>query len=61
MKEFIISQDEAGNWLVTSEKLPGFTAKGRTQKEAMDKLPDSKSKHNCPDARLIPLKRMDIH
>lgn len=38
MKEFIISQDEAGNWLVTSEKLPGFIAKGRTQKEAMDKM-----------------------
>jgi hypothetical protein len=38
LKELIISQDEDGEWIVTSEKLPGFTAKGKTQKEAIDKI-----------------------
>jgi len=33
-----MSQDEDGEWIVTSEKLPGFTAKGKTQKEAIDKI-----------------------
>ncbi len=38
MKEFAVSQDENGTWMVTNEKLPGFIAKGRTQKEAIDKM-----------------------
>ena len=38
MKEFMISQDESGNWIVTNDKLPGFIARGRTQKEAVDKM-----------------------
>lgn len=38
MKEFTVSQDENGNWIVTNEKLPGYIAKGRTQKEAINKM-----------------------
>ena len=38
MKEFTISQNESGDWIVTSEKLPGFVAKGKTQQEAIEKM-----------------------
>ena len=38
MKEFSVTRDENGTWLITSEKLPGFVAKGKTQKEALDKI-----------------------
>ena len=38
MPEFVISRDESGNWVVTSDKIPGFTAKGRTQQEAIAKM-----------------------
>ncbi len=38
MKEFIISQDENGHWTVTSEKIPGFIARGKTQQEALEKM-----------------------
>jgi len=38
MKEFTISQDESGNWIVTSDKIPGFVAKGKTQQEAIEKM-----------------------
>jgi predicted RNase H-like HicB family nuclease len=38
MKEFTISQNESGDWIVTSDKLPGFMAKGKTQQEAIEKM-----------------------
>lgn len=38
MKEFNIYQDETGEWIVTSEKITGFTARGRTMQEAIDKM-----------------------
>ena len=38
MKEFSIYQDENGNWIVTSDKIPGFEAKGKSQQEAVDKM-----------------------
>jgi predicted RNase H-like HicB family nuclease len=38
MKEFTVYQDDSGHWIVTSEKLPGFTAKGKTQDEALEKI-----------------------
>jgi len=38
MKEFVLSQDNDGNWIVTSDKLPGFIAKGKTQQEAIERM-----------------------
>ena len=38
MKEFVIYQDDKGEWIVTSEKIPGFTARGKSQTEALDKM-----------------------
>lgn len=38
MKELLIYQDEDGMWAITSEKIPGFVAKGRTREEALDKM-----------------------
>ncbi len=38
MKEFTLSRDESGNWIVTSDKIPGFAAKGKTQQEAIEKM-----------------------
>ncbi len=38
MKEFIIYQDETGEWIVKSKKLSGFTARGKTMQEAIDKM-----------------------
>ncbi len=38
MKELIIYQDDNGEWIATSEKIPGLVAKGKTQKEAIDKI-----------------------
>ncbi len=38
MKEFTISQDESGEWIVTSGKIPGFVARGRTRQEAIEKM-----------------------
>jgi len=38
MKEFTISQDENGNWIVSCDKLPGFVARGKTQHEAIEKM-----------------------
>ncbi|MEN8264597.1 MAG: hypothetical protein ABFR82_14175 [Nitrospirota bacterium] len=38
MKELVLSRNEKGEWIATSEKLPGFIAKGKTQKEAIDKI-----------------------
>ena len=38
MKEFILSQDSNGDWIVTSDKLPGFIARGKTEQEAIEKM-----------------------
>jgi predicted RNase H-like HicB family nuclease len=38
MKEMLISQDENGEWIVTNEMIPGFIARGKTQREAIDKM-----------------------
>ena len=38
MKEFIVYQDDNGEWIVKSDKIPGFTARGRTQQDALDKM-----------------------
>jgi predicted RNase H-like HicB family nuclease len=38
MKEMFISQDSDGQWIVTCAKIPGFIAKGKTQKEAVDRM-----------------------
>jgi predicted RNase H-like HicB family nuclease len=38
MKEFSIYQDTNGEWIVTSDRIPGFSAKGKTQEEAIEKM-----------------------
>lgn len=38
MKEFSLTQDANGDWIVTSEKLPGFIARGKTREEAIEKM-----------------------
>ena len=38
VKELKISQDENNEWIVTSDKIPGFTAKGKTADEALEKM-----------------------
>jgi hypothetical protein len=38
MKELTIHRDECGYWIVTSEKIPGFEARGKTQQEAIEKM-----------------------
>ena len=38
MKEFTIYQDDSGNWIAASDKIPGFVAKGKTEQEAVEKI-----------------------
>jgi len=38
MKELTVYQDDMGEWIVTSGKMPGFMARGKTQKEAVEKM-----------------------
>jgi predicted RNase H-like HicB family nuclease len=38
MKEFVLSQDMDGTWIVTCEKVPGFPARGKTREEAIEKM-----------------------
>jgi predicted RNase H-like HicB family nuclease len=38
MKELTVYQDDMGEWIVTSNKMPGFIARGKTQKEAVEKM-----------------------
>jgi len=38
MKELTVYQDDMGEWIVTSDKMPGFMARGKTQKEAVEKM-----------------------
>jgi predicted RNase H-like HicB family nuclease len=38
MKEIIVSQDENGEWIAKSLRLPGYIARGRTQAEVIHKM-----------------------
>jgi predicted RNase H-like HicB family nuclease len=38
MKDLIVYEDESGEWIVQSREIPGFTARGRTQQEALEKM-----------------------
>ncbi len=38
MKELLISQDEHGEWTITSKKIPGFVVKGKNLQEAVEKI-----------------------
>ncbi|NOZ70268.1 MAG: type II toxin-antitoxin system HicB family antitoxin [Deferribacteres bacterium] len=38
MKELKISRDENNQWVVASDKMPGFVARGRTLDEAIEKI-----------------------
>lgn len=38
MKDVIVYKDENGEWIVTSDKIPGFIAKGKTRMEAINKM-----------------------
>ncbi|GBE03578.1 hypothetical protein BMS3Abin09_00495 [bacterium BMS3Abin09] len=38
MKEFTVYQNETDEWIVQSKKIPGFSARGRTMQEALDKM-----------------------
>ncbi len=38
MREFIVYQDDNGTWLAECRQLPGYTAKGKTKEEALDKM-----------------------
>jgi predicted RNase H-like HicB family nuclease len=38
VKEFTVSQDNNGTWIVTSDKLPGYIARGKTEQEAIEKM-----------------------
>ena len=52
MKDLLISQDENGEWIVTNEKIPGFIAKGKTQREAIDKMKQALSVYfPCGDCK----------
>lgn len=38
MREFIIYQDDDNTWVAEAKELPGVYMKGKTQKEALDKI-----------------------
>lgn len=38
MKKLVVSQAENGEWIATSDELPGFIAKGKTQTEVIEKI-----------------------
>ncbi|GEM_PF-2759046 len=38
MKELKISRDENNEWVVSSDRMPGFAARGRTLVEAIEKI-----------------------
>jgi hypothetical protein len=38
MKRFTVYQDDAGQWVVECEELPGYRATGRTSEEAIEKM-----------------------
>jgi len=57
MKELQVYQDDMGEWIVTSDKMPGFLARGKTQKEAVEKMKQAFSVYypcdssNCKDSQ----------
>jgi len=57
MKELLVYQDDDGEWIVKSERIPGFSAKGTTQQEAIDKMKKAFSVYfpcdagNCKDSK----------
>ncbi|MBI4849343.1 MAG: hypothetical protein HY808_12350 [Nitrospirae bacterium] len=57
MKELLVYQDDDGEWIVKTEKIPGFSAKGTTQQEAIDKMKKAFSVYfpcdtgNCKDSK----------
>jgi len=38
MREFILYQDDDGFWVAECRELPGYKAKGETEKEAIEKI-----------------------
>jgi predicted RNase H-like HicB family nuclease len=38
MKELTVYKGEMGEWIVTSDKMPGFMARGKTPEEAVEKM-----------------------
>ena len=56
MKELTVYQNDLGEWIVTSDKMPGFMARGKTQKEAVEKMKKAYSVYypcdsaNCKDS-----------
>lgn len=38
MREFVIYQDDDGAWVAEARELPGVHMKGKTQKEALEKI-----------------------
>lgn len=57
MKDLIVHKDESGEWTVQSHEIPGFTARGRTQQEALEKMKQAFSVYypcgadNCRDSK----------
>lgn len=57
MKELTVYQGEMGEWIVISDKVPGFTAKGKTPEEAVEKMKQAFSVYypcdssNCKDSK----------
>lgn len=41
MKEFVIYQEESGEWSVKSDKIPGYTARGGTMQEAIGRMKEA--------------------
>jgi predicted RNase H-like HicB family nuclease len=38
MREFTIYQDDDGTWVAEAKELPGVRMRGKTQKEALEKI-----------------------
>ncbi|MBI5846852.1 MAG: type II toxin-antitoxin system HicB family antitoxin [Nitrospirae bacterium] len=38
MREFIIYQNDDNTWIAEAKELPGFYMKGKTEKEALEKI-----------------------
>lgn len=38
MREFVIYQDDDGTWVAETKELPGVHMRGKTRKEALEKI-----------------------
>lgn len=38
MREIILHQEPDGSWVVTTEKIPGYRAKGKTRQDAISAM-----------------------